>query len=326
MRLTDRTQANVVTKQDFIHIVITGDTTQSPEGSSYKAQLSQIPELYKLPVPTIKLLSNHNIDPFNTVVTQNQNNTVGDTIQLINPPVIITDNITQEQVDNHIFIEMVQYKKKKGRKTNHNMGNRVSKGGGYVVQPRVETNELGTVNVLEERIMNYYGKTITNRGGIQTDYKTSSILTVDRTNHYEIFNINSNHYVGDYFTGKFTYIDLLYTNSGGGDGNVLNVPVPYSNFSKSAKHKTKSGNNGSPYELCYTGRITSLYVAFRYLMFDPEANGGKGQFVEGPLSQTIKVCNKFFPVVKTVTDGRCDSNPVFGSGDNNKLIKFSFVS
>lgn len=41
-RLTDRTLATGVTLTDFIHIVITGDTTQNVAGSSYKASIQQV--------------------------------------------------------------------------------------------------------------------------------------------------------------------------------------------------------------------------------------------------------------------------------------------
>jgi len=41
-RLTERTLATGVTKDDLIHIVITGDTSQDPDGSSYKAKISQV--------------------------------------------------------------------------------------------------------------------------------------------------------------------------------------------------------------------------------------------------------------------------------------------
>ena len=37
--LTDRTLAPNVTTNDLIHIVITGDTSQNPAGSSYKATI-----------------------------------------------------------------------------------------------------------------------------------------------------------------------------------------------------------------------------------------------------------------------------------------------
>jgi hypothetical protein len=40
--LTSRTQASGVTLGDLIHIVITGDTSQNPAGSSYKASISQV--------------------------------------------------------------------------------------------------------------------------------------------------------------------------------------------------------------------------------------------------------------------------------------------
>jgi hypothetical protein len=44
--LTSRTLATGATLDDLIHIVITGDTSQSPSGSSYKATLSQLAPLF----------------------------------------------------------------------------------------------------------------------------------------------------------------------------------------------------------------------------------------------------------------------------------------
>jgi hypothetical protein len=43
--LTDRTLAPNVTTNDLIHIVITGDTSQNPAGSSYKATMGQVLDL-----------------------------------------------------------------------------------------------------------------------------------------------------------------------------------------------------------------------------------------------------------------------------------------
>lgn len=43
--LTDRTLATGVTFNDLIHIVITGDTSQNPAGSSYKATMGQVLDL-----------------------------------------------------------------------------------------------------------------------------------------------------------------------------------------------------------------------------------------------------------------------------------------
>jgi hypothetical protein len=321
MRLTDRTFATGVTKQDLIHIVITGDTTDSPEGSSYKAPIGQILELYNLPVPLVKLQTIFS-GSGSEVVTLNFNNTVGSNVKLINPPKIIVQDLSQEQLDHGVFIEMVQYKMKGGKLNN-------SKGGGYIVQPRMEDDGFGNItNELQTRIMNYYGKTINNRGGIQTykDAPGSTIpLIVPRMNHYQVSGVNQVVQLDDYFKGRFGYSSLAYWN---GATNVLvpNIPIPFTNSSKNSKQKYKSGVLGVPYRLCYTGNLTSLYVAFRYLMFDPYSNNGKGKFIEGPLSKTIKVSNRYFPFLKTSTQGNCTVNPKFTASTNNTLIRFSFIN
>lgn len=45
-KLTSRALASGATLDDLIHIVITGDTSQDPLGSSYKATLQQVLDLY----------------------------------------------------------------------------------------------------------------------------------------------------------------------------------------------------------------------------------------------------------------------------------------
>jgi hypothetical protein len=45
-KLTSRALASGATLDDLIHIVITGDTSQDPAGSSYKATLQQVLDLY----------------------------------------------------------------------------------------------------------------------------------------------------------------------------------------------------------------------------------------------------------------------------------------
>ena len=41
-RLTDRTYITAITSTDLIHVVVTGDTSQSADGSSYKATIQQL--------------------------------------------------------------------------------------------------------------------------------------------------------------------------------------------------------------------------------------------------------------------------------------------
>ena len=330
MRLTDRIFATGITKQDLIHIVITGDTTQSPEGSSYKAPVGQILELYNLPVPNIKI-KNVNV----SVETLNTNNTVGPYITLINPPFITVNELSQEQIDNNVFIEMVQYKNKKKSRTINTGPSEKFTGGRYVVQPGVEDDGLGNVrNILEYKILNYYGKKITNRGGIQTFNSSTTPLAVNRLNHYQVSSLNQEVNLSQYFAGKFTYDNINYINEFGANDSISNIPVPSTNRCKNAsstnptysstKSKLKSGITGIPYRLCYNGNLTSLYVAFRYVMFDPYSNNGNGKFVTGPLTPIIKVTNRFFPVTKTSTEGWCRTNLMIIGSESE--IMFSFIN
>lgn len=46
MRLTDLTAATSIDSSDLIHIVKTGDTSQSPAGSSYKVEIGEYSSIF----------------------------------------------------------------------------------------------------------------------------------------------------------------------------------------------------------------------------------------------------------------------------------------
>jgi hypothetical protein len=332
MRLTDRSLTTGVTKQDLIHIVITGDTSQSPEGSSYKAKVGQILELYNLPVPNIKLY-NTTFGAGIDVDTITSANTVGPTIKLINPPFLTANDLSQEQINNNVFLEMVQYKNKK----KYGTINQRLVGGRYIVQPSITLDGSGnTINDLQTKIYNYYGKTITNRGGVQNYFSggSNTLLAVNRVNHIQISDVNEIIDLSSYFAGRYIYNTIYYIDEFGASNSLPNIPVPFTNRSKNFfntqtsfvpfKSKWKSGLTGSPYRLCYNGNLTSLYIAFRYIMFDPDSNNGNGKFITGPLTPTIKVTNRYFPVTKTTTEGRCRANNMITGFESN--IMFSYVN
>jgi hypothetical protein len=80
--LTDRTLATGVTLSDYIHVVIPTDISQNPAGSSYKATVSQVADVFSnlfvnqsgdtmtgpLIVPTISATTYQNL-PINVFVT-----------------------------------------------------------------------------------------------------------------------------------------------------------------------------------------------------------------------------------------------------------------
>jgi hypothetical protein len=97
-RLTERTLATGVTKDDLIHIVITGDTSQDPDGSSYKAKISQVFDSITGYCFTDLYVSNiHSCSPLNINPLDEGNvyfgSTSGITIDVINKRIgVNTDN------------------------------------------------------------------------------------------------------------------------------------------------------------------------------------------------------------------------------------------
>jgi hypothetical protein len=66
LRLTDLTQATGITINDLLHIVITGDTSQDPAGSSYKASVGQLYDgLSGYCVPDLYVSNLHSCSPLN---------------------------------------------------------------------------------------------------------------------------------------------------------------------------------------------------------------------------------------------------------------------
>jgi hypothetical protein len=66
LRLTDLTQATGITINDLLHIVITGDTSQDPAGSSYKASVEQLYDgLSGYCVPDLYVSNLHSCSPLN---------------------------------------------------------------------------------------------------------------------------------------------------------------------------------------------------------------------------------------------------------------------
>jgi hypothetical protein len=96
--LTDRTLATGVTLQDLIHIVITGDTSQNPAGSSYKATIGQVfDSISGYCISDIYVSNFHSCSPLNINPLDEGNvyfgSTSGVTIDVINKRIgVNTDN------------------------------------------------------------------------------------------------------------------------------------------------------------------------------------------------------------------------------------------
>jgi hypothetical protein len=104
LRLTDLTQATGITINDLLHIVITGDTSQDPAGSSYKASVEQLYDgLSGYCIPDLYVSNLHSCSPL--LVNPNDEGNVyfgstsGITLDLPNKRIGINTNNPQYTLD-----------------------------------------------------------------------------------------------------------------------------------------------------------------------------------------------------------------------------------
>lgn len=166
---------------------------------------------------------------------------------------------------------------------------KITKSGYVVPSPWVDG-----ANTLATQI----GVPIKTRGG------TLPTISADRPNHYKLTKANENIPVWEYLHNRFKLFSVGYNNNSSGDLPALAcvIPVSRSTYSKGFKR------------FAYAPSYTPLYIAFRYIMWDTEANGGNGDFISGPLSRVVKITALHHPFIQThLSDefATCEPNPNF---------------
>lgn len=191
-------------------------------------------------------------------------------LTLLNTPVINTSNLTNEQVTEGVYLEMIIYRRNR-RKKRISFDNTITKKG-YIVPPGYVNGQ----NVLQT----YLGATakLNTRGGIPN--YLNDPLEIDRPNHYKITTRGEVYNAGVYLNGRFCKAEVIYQTSDLTDDAVnLTIPVSRRNFYRNHGVKT----------FAYTPNFTNMYIAFRYIMWDATANNNKGMFITGPTTQRVSV-------------------------------------
>jgi hypothetical protein len=218
-----------------------------------------------LPVPKIIFSRNNTTIPHLSGIGDSMVNAGNFTLWQY--PRVVTQGLTQDLLNNYsIFVEMAIFKNKK--KTG---GNTTS---GYTTpNPYPDVKPWG----------NYFWT----RSGGNT---LAAALGFDRYNQLPVTSINEVIDLSPCFHNHFRSVDVSYLDSTSVDDRdfkFLNCIVPIN--SRNARIDSRITRLG--YDRIYK----SMYVAFRYIAWLPEANGGRGQIVEGPLSPTVRVANTRWP-------------------------------
>jgi hypothetical protein len=236
-----------------------------------------------LPVPKVSLNGN---GTFPYVTVQSYNPATGNpgaiSPTLWRMPMITAMDITQEMLDTYrIFVEMVHYKTS-------------GKGGKAYVIPVPNINDGGGnyINKLQADL----GVPLSTRGGVQKrklnpggplPFVYAPIQT-NRPNHYEVTSVNQKINIYEYLNGYFVKEVVNYLDVTANDASFPSWYPAY-NIAQSSGYSRRFayGNNFCP-----------MYIAFRYIAWNPDGNGGLGAFISGPLSQVIAVGPRFFPFVQ----------------------------
>jgi hypothetical protein len=263
-------------------------TTLYGDGSNLSGVSGGSDGLFNLPVPNLKIINTSVVlQTFDT-----DSNSVSSGVTLLNSPVITATDLTNEQISQGVWIEILIYRRSAGKRGT------TKRKKGMVVPPSWEwdsVNLIGT-NPFENEILSICPSCkLSTRGGNTKYFKANPLpsvkedLHISRPNHYKLTGNTQSINVGYFLNGRFTYKHTQYRspNNFDTDQQIL-LPIPVSK-------RFKNLSKGSRF--CYRSQVTPTYVKFRYIMFNNNTNGGQGGFITGPTTNTIKIMLNTFPFV-----------------------------
>ncbi len=223
-----------------------------------------------LPVPKVSLSTVNSANTFKYY--DNGLNSANAT--LINPPVLIVKDIVASVFANQVFIEMVHLvmRRKDKNRPNRPSGMQWVAHVAFAAKPWTAT-----------RFWNRNGNDDTHVIPQYDHIHKSNQLAV--TGNGQLINLVSC-LDGLMKEKDMDYRDVSAANSSATTNITLIAPVP-----KRGIMSATSRFYAIP------GGLKPLYVAFRYIVWLPTENGGRGQIISGPLSQTIRVGYSHHPLV-----------------------------
>lgn len=207
-----------------------------------------------LPVPLVKL--NTNTTQFGSHPLKIEHSNGSDNFVVYRYPTVTAVDLTQEQIEKGVYVEMAHYTRGKSPARNTSKSE-----AGYVVP----APQIGGINPLGNKWT---------RGGQHME-------SADRPNHYQVTAQNQLIPVFEYLKNRHAWMNVGYYDT---NGNIQNVVLPV----------RKARNHASIYpgtSFMYSARYQPYYFKFRYVMWDDEANN----FVSGGWSEVVKLATKLHP-------------------------------
>lgn len=219
-----------------------------------------------LSTPKIKLYHGDDTRPVNVVLNTYKYgaNSAGNQFKLTSYPLAVAVDLTQDQIDAGVWIEMAYYKPGKSQSSAND---------GHVGSAYVIPGAWGAG-------ANQWFGTTTRTG--DHGFLGSIPLAVDRKNHYKVNFKNEVINVYEYLDYRFSEYDVMYRDITGNDV-TLTCLVP--------SNRIRRFYNYPSNHFGYSGVLSPFYCKFRYVMKIGD------DFQAGPWGAKVKVANKDFPFI-----------------------------
>jgi hypothetical protein len=249
---------------------------------------------YGLSVPKLRLDAING--DVNITTFDRSTNSIDGTFMCKKPPYIIAQDLTLEQIQKGVYVEMVVFKKgNRGRRSkNKNDGFKVpSTFGPNITNPFNGSNTRFGAHVVGNK----------NNGSLQT-------MAEDRFNHYRVTTPMEKIPVWEYLNTFMCRQDIIYTDANGSTRTENCITT----INGVIKHKAIPGT-----KYAYSAQYQNMRFAFRYVMQTDD----KKSFITGGLTPTVVLQHEFFPFIIDINainnfgQARCSINPSF---KNEELI------
>lgn len=270
-----------------------------------------------LPVPSVNLVSATGmetlggVNPIRSFDVDSKG--PGNIISFANYPIVHTEDLTNTQIENGVYVECVILNKKNKKHSKK-----------LTVAPSPWTGQLINGNWIPDPWtypwpQDFQTRTgehnyIVTSGSIGNQTHIKHLIKMNRPNHFLVPQASGTDqrsfiHVYQFLNGRFTQKNIKY-NTGADTVSVIDTLIPL------------GGTRGYiSKRFGYSSLYRPFRIAFRYIMWDNNA----GRIVSGPLSKTVKIWHERFPffvdhVASTIAQKTVLTlNPVFANGSNINL-------
>lgn len=214
----------------------------------------------------------------------------GDDVSLHNPFFVVSKDLTDEQIDKGVYLEMLMYK----------TSTWLRDGKGSYTIPK---SWIGWVN-----LRNWKESRWGNDQWYNFSTETRWNYSVDRINHLKVTSKNEKMLAWQYLNYRLTIVEVAHRDITWEHPTTIRT---------TSLHRAGSAPGLEFHAKGYSSEYSPTYIKFRWLMRNDEDNG----FITGPCSDIVAISEKVFPYISTGFSTNWFATCKIDSSADHKKIK-----